>query len=484
MRRLGVLVPLLLLAGCDSLKDAFTARPEVAAMAADQPLSVERLGAIVAGVKGMPINQEAARGVAGLWIEHMLFAQALAAGQDLGDSAFAADALWPDLVEMRATRWHDTLLAQRFELLPAQADSVYAADEERILQHVLFRARAEAPAPDRQAARRKAEQARSRVLGGTAFSVVASEVSEDPSSKSEGGYLSLAPRGSWVTAFDSAGWALSPGGISPVVETPFGYHVLRRPPAAEVRERILGVLRARKGAALDSLYLDSLGIARQLKVAGDAPAAIRSAVADLDGAIHSDKVLARWNGGVLRVNEFARWLNAIGPAFVTDVSTRPDSALSQLAYAIGQNSILVAQATEAGVRITPAEWSELLERHRGRVDTLAQVLALGPDIFEPTASPAERAHVAAMAVDKYWDRVAEGKGRPFPVHGPLGLALRSRGEYRYYAAGLERALLLAGDLRQQADSASPRQRPGAGGGASPVPVPLPVTPPRPATPTP
>lgn len=454
MRRIGVLVLLPLLAGCDSLKEAFTARPEVAVSAADQKLPVERLGAIMAGIKGLPSNHEAAKGIAGLWIDHMLLAEALAAGRNLNDSAFAADALWPELVELRASRWHDTLLAQRFDLDPAQADSVYTADQERILQHFLIRARPDAPAADRQAARRKADQARARVTGGTAFATVAGEVSEDPGSREDGGYLSLAARGNWVTSFDSAGWALPVGGISPVVETPFGYHVLRRPPLPEVRERILGELRARKGLALDSLYLDSLGTAKALKVAGDAPASIRSAIADIDGATRSRKVLARWKGGELQVSEFVRWLNALGPSFINDVASRPDSGLVQLTHAIGQNSILVAQATEAGITISPADWAGLVEGHRARVDTITKVLALGPEILDTTATPAERAKVAAMAVEKYWDQVAEGKGRPFPVPGPMSLALRARGEYRYYPAGLERAVAVSTELRDRADSAS------------------------------
>jgi hypothetical protein len=88
------------------------------------------------------------------------------------------------------------------------------------------------------------------------------------------------------------------------------------------------------------------------------------------------------------------------------------------------------------------------------------VLALGPEILDSTATPTERARVAAMAVEKYWDQVAEGKGRPLPVPGPMALALRARGEYRYYPAGLERALAMATELREAADSVSAGPDPG------------------------
>lgn len=469
MRRFGVLCALVLATGCSGFSDAFTARPQAAAEAAGAPLKVERLSAFLLGMKGMPVNAEAARGVAGLWVDHMLFAQALARGEDLADSSFAADALWADLVELQASRWHDTLMARRVQFSPGQADSAYAADQERILQHLLITAKATAPAPERQAARRKAEQARARIAAGASFATVAGEVSEDGGSREDGGYLPLAPKGRWVTSFDSAGWSLAPGQVTGILETPFGYHVIRRPPLDEVRDRILDALKQRYGTTLDSLYLDSLGIRKKLTVVRSAPAAIRSAVADFDGALRSTEAVAKWDGGKLTLAEFSRWLNALGPSFINDVASRPDSGLVLLAQAIGQNALLLAEANAEGISISSADWAILMERHRARVDSLREVLALGPDKLDSTASTSERANVAALAVDQYWSQVAEGKGRPFPVPGPLALALRTRGTYRYFPAGLDLAVSTAEETRNRPDSAA---TPPPGGAARP-PAPAP-----------
>ena len=43
------------------------------------------------------------------------------------------------------------------------------------------------------------------------------------------------PKGRFVPAFDSVGWLLQPGEVSGVVETPFGYHIIKRPTLDEAR---------------------------------------------------------------------------------------------------------------------------------------------------------------------------------------------------------------------------------------------------------
>src|SRR5690606_39981121 len=90
---------------------------------------------------------------------------------------------------------------------------------------------------DRQAARTRAEgllaQAR---RGGTAeFGALAVANSGDPGSARDSGFLPPSARGAFVVAFDSAGWALAPGGLNDIVKTPYGYHLIRRPSVEDAR---------------------------------------------------------------------------------------------------------------------------------------------------------------------------------------------------------------------------------------------------------
>ena len=78
-----------------------------------------------------------------------------------------------------------------------------------------------------EAVRKKAEDALARIKGGEDFAKVAQELSEDPGTKEQGGSLGWVVRGAMVPEFEQALFALEEGGISDVVKTPFGFHIVQ-----------------------------------------------------------------------------------------------------------------------------------------------------------------------------------------------------------------------------------------------------------------
>ncbi len=94
-------------------------------------------------------------------------------------------------------------------------------------RHILIRADASAPEADKQKAKAKAEDLLARAKKGEDFAKLASENSDDPGSKTQGGDLSWFGRGQMVEPFDKAVFALQPNQLSSVVETQFGYHVIQ-----------------------------------------------------------------------------------------------------------------------------------------------------------------------------------------------------------------------------------------------------------------
>ncbi len=92
----------------------------------------------------------------------------------------------------------------------------------------------------RAEARRRIEDARARILAGEAFEALAQSLSDDPS-RARGGFLGSGEAGTWAPAFEAAAFALAVGQVSEVVETDFGFHLIRRDPLEEVRLRHLVV---------------------------------------------------------------------------------------------------------------------------------------------------------------------------------------------------------------------------------------------------
>ncbi len=113
-------------------------------------------------------------------------------------------------------------------------DQMRQPDRLRV-RHILKQVAPEAPPEARDAARAAIEKLREQAASGTDFAALAREHSEDPGSAANGGELTIAP-GETVPEFEQAAYALAPGGISPVIETQFGFHVI------ELQEKIAGQL--------------------------------------------------------------------------------------------------------------------------------------------------------------------------------------------------------------------------------------------------
>jgi len=100
--------------------------------------------------------------------------------------------------------------------------------EERRASHILVAVPKGAPDADRQKARAKAQELLVQVKKAPdSFAEVAKKNSQDPGSAPQGGDLDFFARGAMAKPFEDAVFALAKGQISDVVETEFGYHVIK-----------------------------------------------------------------------------------------------------------------------------------------------------------------------------------------------------------------------------------------------------------------
>jgi peptidyl-prolyl cis-trans isomerase C len=92
--------------------------------------------------------------------------------------------------------------------------------------HILVKVEPQADESQKAGAREKLEVIQGKLKNGEEFSTLAKENSEGPSSKN-GGDLGYFGRGRMVKPFEDAAFALKPGEVSGIVETQFGYHLIK-----------------------------------------------------------------------------------------------------------------------------------------------------------------------------------------------------------------------------------------------------------------
>ena len=103
----------------------------------------------------------------------------------------------------------------------------FAVPEQVNVSHILVAVDADAGADADAKAKAKAESLAARARAGEDFAKLATENTDDPSGKENGGQLPPFGRGQMVPEFDQAVFDMKPGEIRGPIKTSFGYHVIK-----------------------------------------------------------------------------------------------------------------------------------------------------------------------------------------------------------------------------------------------------------------
>ena len=476
MRRLGAMLIVLPLAACGALREAFSAHADAAATAAGQSLDADQLATWASAVKGMPLQSDNLSRMAGMWVDYTLFATTLAGPRSLDDSALVLEAMWPAVSQMKWDHFRERLIAGRSTLSPAQVDSAYNAGDIRAFQHILMQvgANASPPVVDGIHGRLEGVWRQLQASHGANFAELARKYSED-GSKTEGGFLGVWPRGHFVGPFEAEAWKLAPGQMSGVIQSPFGFHIIRRPPLSEIRDSFaLGVQQGIE-ENFDSAYIARLRGLRHLTVVAGAVATTRSALQDVDAADGNHDKLVTYDGGAFRVSDLARWLRALDPKMAGSIPGATDAQMTKVLETLSTRDILLQQADSAKAGLTADDWTQLKAAYDTNLANLEAALQITPQMLKDSgATPAARAQFAAARVNRYLDDVVNRRRGFFGVPPFLAMALRSGGDWNVSPAGVQRATEQAQANRVAAGGGS--SGPGTGGQPPmrPAPGPAPV----------
>lgn len=164
----------------------------------------------------------------------------------------------------------DKTVSEYYKNRPAQ----FLEEESVKASHILIKVDKNTTKEAREAAKKKIDGLLKRAKKGEDFAKLAKENSDDPGSRHNGGDLGFFGRGMMVPPFEKAAFALKKDEISDVVETEFGYHIIkltdRKPsrtiPLSEVQDKLKSFLKSMEINKKLTEYIASLRKTADVKI--------------------------------------------------------------------------------------------------------------------------------------------------------------------------------------------------------------------------
>jgi len=461
---------------CDSLGQAMTAHTDVVARAGGHELSVERAASLLAANPQIPAQPDVVNAVANLWVDYILLATA--AAQDSTMRNIKLDAVIEPVAEQ------EVVFKLREKVL--QIDTVLTDDELRQMfeqsgtglqvraRHILLRVPSDATPQQRDSVIALAQQIRQRASAGEDFAKLAGEYGQD-GTRETGGDLGFFGRNQMVKPFEDAAFALQPGQISDLVETPFGLHIIkleerRTPKFEDFRDSFLAEAKQQRIAEAEEAYVKGLTDPMNIQVEAGAYEIMRDMANNAEKPLRgraANRVLVKYKGGDFNASDFQKFLRRIPAQTRVQIPPRSDDELKQLLENLTRNEILIAEASRQGLDVPQTRIDSVKTDLYEQLSLIVQQVGLNnvqPQQGETKEQAIERRVVALI------EATVKGEQEMIPL-GSLSYQLRDQfgGEIFERSIPAVVAKLEAGRPTQQG-------LPGAG---QPMPQPMPGTPPAP-----
>ncbi|MDR0786836.1 MAG: peptidyl-prolyl cis-trans isomerase [Gemmatimonadota bacterium] len=428
LRRGIAAAALLAIAGCDQFSQAMTSHKDILAKAGGADLRVREAAEMLAANDQVPADPEVARAIAELWVDYQLLSTAVAEDSTLAavDIGFF---IAPAREQILIGTLRDRVISVDTIFTDAQIAAHWAEEgpgAEIRARHILLQTPANVTPAQRDSIRALAESIRARAAGGESFAQLATTYSQDPGSAQAGGDLGFFGRGRMVQPFEEAAFALEPGQISPVVESPFGYHIIRveerrQSEVGDEKEPFRQYLIQKAVQQAELVYLDSMSTAAKLTVNAEAKTITREIAGQPSRSLsgrQGTREIATWNGGSYTAADFQRFIRAQPPEVQTAYATATDEQLDAGIEQLIQMQILLKEAERQGIVMNAEDEAQM----RAEAQAMISELVTSTGFIEGARAKATQAqrdeHVKLLVQD-----VVTGQ-QPFIPLGRLGIALR------------------------------------------------------------
>lgn len=260
----------------------------------------------------------------------------------------------PDQVAIRYLQFDPAAYLDEATLDEAELDRYYQRHlaqfdipEQVDVAHVLIRVPNDADDATREKKRELAEKVLAEARAGKDFADLARKYSDDKASVAKGGDLGYFTRGTMVAPFEEAAFQLQPGELSEVVETPFGFHVIKGggyieagiKPMVDVIDEVKAGLKQEKSRqlafekAMDAYNVNrktgDLDAAAKAENLGIKESGLFARSEPIDGLGNQEEIAAA--AFALADNELARPINLPQGVFLITLKERRESYLPELA---------------------------------------------------------------------------------------------------------------------------------------------------------
>jgi parvulin-like peptidyl-prolyl isomerase len=174
--------------------------------------------------------------------------------------------------DLKIQKYLQTVLAAAGKVTDDDVKKAYAEDKTASARHILLLTKDKTDAQKAEI-RKRMDGLLARAKKGEDFAALAKEFSEDTGSKETGGLYEDFGRGKMVKPFDEAAFSVPVGQISGVVETIFGYHIIKvegrkkeTEPFDKIKDQLTAQLKEQRQAAAFEAHLTAMKDKAKFKI--------------------------------------------------------------------------------------------------------------------------------------------------------------------------------------------------------------------------